>query len=577
MALTIVTNPVTTIATTTATCGGNTISGTGTITAKGVCYKTSSTPVSPTISDTILVASGTTTSDFTSNLTGLTSGLTYYIRAYVTTGGITSYGATVVFTTLGLTTVDPDAATPAITSTTATSGATNISGFNLGNISASGVCWSTSTSPTLGVGNYTQNSIIGNTFISNITGLIANTTYYVRSYITVTGSPSITHYGTEVSFTTSTNDPTVTTNSSITSITGTGATVSGNVVSTGGATVSERGIQYSLIPNMSSGITSVTSGSGTGTFSATLTGLTPATTYYVRAYGTNTHGTGYGAIYNFTALGGPVVETIIPYSITSSTAQVGCNILNQGSSSLIARGIVISTSPDPTLYTGTTYTDAYPGNGTQYLTKLTSLTKDTTYYIKAYATNTQGTSYGEELIFSTTSCNPLVEDCNPQEYPVVECSDVACEYIIPLACVTGEVGSTQCDFVTPEDPTLLGSLIKINELLCLLSSKDFIIFYLSTISNNTVLKTIFCDAINRCGEVTATVQSSNGSVNLFISAIDPGYTIIGRTIICSTLGKFTAGTTLVSTTVPINGESGNYVMSLPAISAYNGSVTLTFI
>ena len=502
MALTIVTNPVTPIGTTTATCGGNTISGTGTISAKGVCYKTSSTPVSPTISDSTLVASGTANIDFTSNLTSLTSGVTYYIRAYVTTGGVTSYGATVVFTTLGLTTVDPDAATPAITSTTATSGATNISGFNLGNISASGVCWDINTSPTLSVGTYTQNSIIGNTFISNITGLTANTTYYVRSYITVTGSPSITHYGTEVSFTTSTNDPTVTTNPSITSITGTSATVSGNVVSTGGAAVSVRGIKYSLIPNMSSGITSVISGSGIGTFNAALTGLTPATTYYVRAYGTNT-GTGYGAIYNFTTLGGPVVETIIPYSITSSTAQVGCNILNQGSSSLTARGIVISTSPDPTLYTGTTYTDAYPGNGTQYfLTKLTSLTKDTTYYIKAYATNTQGTSYGEELIFSTTSCNPLVEDCNPQHEPPVICSEPGCEYIIPLECVVGDIptSSVSCSNIslTPDENTLLSELQKINEVLCTLSSRDFIIFYLTSIYNNPALKTIFCDVKNSC-------------------------------------------------------------------------------
>jgi hypothetical protein len=245
------------------------------------------------------------------------------------------------------------------------------------------------------------------------------------------------------------------------------------------------------------------SGTGTGGFSATLTGLTLGTTYYVRAYATNTTGTSYGAIYNFTTLGGPLVETVIPYSITSSTAQVGCNILSIGGSVLTARGVVISTSPGPTLSTGSVFSDLYYGSAVpQYLTKLTSLTKDTTYYIRAYATNTQGTSYGEELIFSTTSCNPLVEDCNPQHEPPVVCSEPGCEYIIPLECVVGDIptSSVSCSniLLTPDENTLLSELQKINEVLCTLSSRDFIIYYLTTIYNDPALKTIFCTIDNSC-------------------------------------------------------------------------------
>jgi hypothetical protein len=494
MALTIVTNPVTPIGTTTATCGGNTITGTitGSITVKGVCWATTANPTTALATKT---TDGTGNSNFPSSLTSLTSSSTYYVRAYVTDGSGTYYGANVVFTTLGLTTT----AATSITSTTAISGANSISGFSLGSISSSGVCWSTSATPTVGGGNLTLNTIIGSVFTSYITGLSAGTLYYVRSYI-ISGID--TYYGNQITLTTSSVLPIVTTTSTIASITISGATVSGNVSSDGGSTVTARGIQYSLFPNMTSPGTSA-SGTGTGGFSATLTGLTLGTTYYVRAYATNTTGTSYGAIYNFTTLGGPLVETVIPYSITSSTAQVGCNILSIGGSVLTARGVVISTSPGPTLSTGSVFSDLYYGSAVpQYLTKLTSLNKDTTYYIRAYATNTQGTSYGEELIFSTTSCNPLVEDCNPQQEPPVICSEPGCEYIIPLECVVGDIptSSVSCSNIslTPDENTLLSELQKINEVLCTLSSRDFIIFYLTSIYNNPALKTIFCDVKNSC-------------------------------------------------------------------------------
>jgi hypothetical protein len=499
MALTIVTNPVTVIATTTATCGGNSITGTitGSITAKGVCW---STTVNPVASGSHIDANLTTypsNTNFPSAITSLTTGTTYYVRAYVTDGSGTYYGANVVFTTLGLTT----AAALSITSTTATSGATSISGFT--SISAVGVCWSTTTTPTTS-NNHTNDVITGNSFTSYLTGLTPGTTYYVRAYIISGGT---TYYATQITFTTTTSSPVVTTTSAIT-ITSTTADPNGNVVSLGGTglNITKRGVCYST---SSTGIDITVSPSSfptqvsqTGTYStgaftglSSITGLTAGTTYYYRAYAINSSGSqyAYGEQKNFTTLGGPTVETIIPYSITSSTAQVGCNILTIGGSSLTARGVVISTIPGVTIATGTVYTDLYSGNGTQYLTKLTGLTKDTTYYIKAYATNAQGTGYGEELIFSTTSCNPLVEECNPQEYPVVECSDPACEYIIPLECVIGETTPPQCTNLTPEDPTLLSSLIKINEVLCSLSTRDFAIYILGTIINNPNMNTIFCN------------------------------------------------------------------------------------
>lgn len=488
----ISTNPITGQTSISAVSGGNSIVGTGTIINKGVCWSTSN---NPTIALATKTNEGSSVSNFISNITGLTPGLTYYVRAYLTDSSGTIYGSNVNFTANAFTTT----ALTLQTSTSVVSGGSGLTGIT--SITSSGVCWNTSASPTT-ANSKTIDTIIGSSFISNVTGLTPNTLYYLRAYAVNGTNPA--YYGTQITFTTATVKPTVTTDSNITLITSAGANVSGNVSSNGGNTVSPRGIQHSLIPNMSSGTTDVPFATGgNGTYSVALTGFTSATTYYVRAYATNSQGTSYGSIYNFTTLGGPLVETVIPYSITSSTAQVGCNILSIGGSDLTARGIVISTSPGPTITTGSVFSDLYYASAVpQYLVKLTSLTKDTTYYIRAYANNTQGIAYGEELIFSTTSCNPIIEDCNPQHEPPVICSEPGCEYIIPLECVVGDIptSSVSCSNIslTPDENTLLSELQKINEVLCTLSSRDFIIFYLTTIYNNPALKTIFCSIKNSC-------------------------------------------------------------------------------
>lgn len=585
MALTIVTNPVSSITTGNAVCGGNSISTpTGTITAKGVCWSTSA---NPTIALSTKTTDGTGNGNFTSTLTSLASSTTYYVRAYVTelvgSTSTTYYGANVVFTTLGLTTT----AATSITSTTATSGASAINGFS--SINAVGVCWSTSSNPDIN-NNHTTDVLIGNTCTSYLTGLAPGTQYYIRAYVLYYTAYI---YGDQKLFNTLTSTPVVTTTAP-NIITSTTANPNGNVVSIGGASLNiiKRGVCYSTsstgIDITVSPTSFATQVSQTGTYSTgvftslpSITGLTPATTYYYRAYAINSDSGkyAYGEQKNFTTLGGPTVETVIPYSITSSTVQVGCNILNLGGSTLTARGVVISTSPDPTLVTGTVYTDSYPGNANPYLIKLTGLTKDTTYYIKGYATNSQGTGYGEELIFSTTSCNPLTEECDPQQFPEVECTDTACEYIIPLACIEGEVSSTECSNVIPENPTLLSSLIKINELLCNISSKEFSLYFLSTIASSQTLSTIFCGVIRKCTVNTATVRSDSGALVIQILSITTsGTSLIGRTITTSGGGIFQTGTIITDVEVgTTNGSPGGYKISKTTLSAATGQVaTLVF-
>src|SRR5882724_6071512 len=101
--------------------------------------------------------------------------------------------------------------------------------------------------------------------------------------------------------------PSPTTNS-VSDITQTRATSGGTVTSDGGAAITERGVCWgtSATPTITDSKSS--DGGGTGSFTSSISGLTPNTTYQVRAYATNTAGTGYGSAISFTTLPLPVPE-----------------------------------------------------------------------------------------------------------------------------------------------------------------------------------------------------------------------------------------------------------------------------
>jgi hypothetical protein len=97
--------------------------------------------------------------------------------------------------------------------------------------------------------------------------------------------------------------PPVLVTTAVTAITGTTATSGGTITSDGGATVTSRGLVWGTSPGAST--FSSTSGAGTGTFSTNLTGLNISTTYYVRAFATNSVATVYGAEVSFTTITPP--------------------------------------------------------------------------------------------------------------------------------------------------------------------------------------------------------------------------------------------------------------------------------
>jgi len=281
-----------------------------------------------------------------------------------------------------------------IGSTTATSGG-NVTSDGGDSVTARGVCWSTSANPTMADSHTTDGSGTG-TFVSSITGLSAGITYHVRAY----ASNSVgTSYGGDSSFTTTSaaTAPTVTT-ATITTITSTTASGGGNVTSDGGASVTARGVCWSTSANPTVADSHTTNGSGTGSFTSSLTSLTPGTTYHVRAYATNSVGTSYGEDSTFTTLTTPTVTTATVTSIASTTASCGGNVTSDGGDSVTVRGVCWSTSANPTV--ADSHTTDGAGTG-EFASSITNLSVETSYHVRAYATNSVGTSYGGDSTFTT--------------------------------------------------------------------------------------------------------------------------------------------------------------------------------
>ncbi|PKN64896.1 MAG: hypothetical protein CVU57_12255 [Deltaproteobacteria bacterium HGW-Deltaproteobacteria-15] len=94
----------------------------------------------------------------------------------------------------------------------------------------------------------------------------------------------------------------------------------------------------------------------------------------------------------------PTVTTTAVTNITTNSAETGGNITSEGGGLVTERGVCWNTSPNPT--TGNSRTQDGTGVG-EFTSSMTGLTADTTYHVRAYATNSAGTAYGEDLTFST--------------------------------------------------------------------------------------------------------------------------------------------------------------------------------
>jgi uncharacterized protein (TIGR02145 family) len=287
------------------------------------------------------------------------------------------------------------AAVTEISYTTASSGgnATNEGGAP---IIAKGVCWSTSSDPSISDNKTTEIGGLG-TFSSSLTQLTSNTLYYVRAYATNSAG---TAYGDKVSFTTSQIAVPVLTTTVITSITQNTAVCGGNITDDKGGLVTVRGVCWGIAANPTIANSKTSDGTGSGTFVSSLTGLSGNTTYYIRAYATNSAGTSYGNELMFTTNPElPAVSTKVVSPITADFASSGGSVTSDGGAVVTSHGVCWSTSQNPT--TANFKTTDGPGTGV-FTSSLTGLTANTTYYLRAYAVNIVGTGYGNVITFTTT-------------------------------------------------------------------------------------------------------------------------------------------------------------------------------
>ncbi len=406
---TVSTSIISAISQTSAISGGEVTSDGGSaVNERGVCWNTTT---SPTIANN-KSSDGAGTGVFTSTLTNLSPGVTYYVRAYATNSKTTAYGNEITFVTSADFSLLTTTAVTAVTTTSANSGG-NITTDGGGAITARGVCWSTTVNPTTLKSKTTDGTGTGS-FTSSITGLTPGSKYYVRAYSTNSAGTS---YGNEVSFTTLANLPTVTT-TAVSAITSSTAASGGNITADGGGVVTARGVCWSTTVGPTIATVKTSDGTGTGVFASSLSSLTANTTYYVRAYATNSAGTVYGNELSFRTLANlPTVITTAISAIASTSATGGGNVTDDGRASILARGICWGTATAPTITNSNTI-DGYSTGA--FTSSLTSLIAGTTYYVRAYATNIAGTAYGNEISFTTTSTSDLtVTDVDGNSYTTV--------------------------------------------------------------------------------------------------------------------------------------------------------------
>jgi hypothetical protein len=402
------------------------------VTVRGVAWNTSGTP---TISGS-QTTDGSGTGAFTSSLTGLAPNTTYFARGYATNSVGTAYSAPTSFTTAASAPSTTTATVTAsnvtsISATTATSGGT-ITNNGGAAITARGVSWNTTGSPTTS-DSHTSNGAGTGSFTSSLTNLAPGTTYYVRAYATNSAGTS---YSSERTFTTLSAAPTVTATTAF-SLMSTSASVGGAITSSGGASISARGIVWNTSGDPTINDHNANSGAGMGSFTSSLTGLSPGTTYYYRAYATNSAGTGYSTQRSFTT---PIAKAIVAVPSVSSVdgtfASSDANIVSDGGSRITARGIVWNTTGNPTLDDDGTI----DGTGTgDFNSSLSELAPNTTYYVRAYATNAAGTAYSGETSFTTGSVPPSGTTPLP---PSITTPSVSEEGVTALTATTAIAGGT---------------------------------------------------------------------------------------------------------------------------------------
>jgi uncharacterized protein (TIGR02145 family) len=191
--------------------------------------------------------------------------------------------------------------------------------------------------------------------------------------------------------------PSLTTNE-VTSIMYSSATTGGTVTSEGSNPIIARGVCWDTAENPTIQNNKTDDGRGPGNYTSQVSGLLPNTNYFVRAFATNASGTAYGNSLSFKTPVPAVLTTNAISHLTYKSATAGGNITNDNGSAITARGICWDTAENPTILNNKTIDGQ--GSG-PYTSQLTGLLPNTNYFVRAYATNGNGTAYGNSIAFKT--------------------------------------------------------------------------------------------------------------------------------------------------------------------------------
>lgn len=186
----------------------------------------------------------------------------------------------------------------------------------------------------------------------------------------------------------------------VSGISQTSAVCGGTITDDGRSSIRRRGICWSTAANPSIINSHADAGSGNGHFVASIDNIQQGQTYHVRAYAVNGLGIAYGQELTFVTLSGvPIVSTATVSDITQNSVTCGGMVTSDNGNAVTARGLCYSTtSIEPTINDARTSDGTGTGSFTSHITGLQS---GTTYYLRAYATNSEGTGYGEVKTVTT--------------------------------------------------------------------------------------------------------------------------------------------------------------------------------
>jgi uncharacterized protein (TIGR02145 family) len=275
---------------------------------------------------------------------------------------------------------------------------------------SSGICWTKNGEPTVS-DNKTVETSEGDSFASYMTDLESGTPYCVRAY--AENSEGV-GYGNPVYFTTYPTIPFVS-DVSISSITTESAVVEGYFIFGKGLIVVSTGICYSRSPITDFSNSYFPTEVISDTIKLNLKGLQDNTVYYVRLcviirlYGTGNYYAVVGNEFSFKTTAIPALPTVVSgaaYSVTSTTADIFCEIINDGGSPIIKQGICFGINSSQPLLDTVFSSECGVG---QFFIKLENLNPGgKTYYFRGFATNSVGTGCGDIVVFKTSALLPVL-------------------------------------------------------------------------------------------------------------------------------------------------------------------------